>query len=311
VRTPHKVAALLFLGMWAGYAPARANPSAMKYLGVNRQGFKEYLWLKDSSVMIQVPAGEFLMGSPDGTGNDDEHPQRSVYLSDYLVDKYDVTNRQYLRFCIITGHRLPRDPGFSDMPNYLSDYPDYPVVNIFWSDAQAYCQWAGKSLPTEAQWEKAARGDDGRTYPWGNDLPGASQQGNFADKSGKRLNPNWVIIKGYDDGYPHTSPVGAFPAGASPYGCMDMAGNVWNWCAGWYKKTCYQTGSCRDPCDPGQGWNRLQRGGCWYSLSKFLRSANRSWLDPSLTSEGNGFRCAYRPEETSWIGRLFGFGRKG
>ncbi|MEO0108860.1 MAG: SUMF1/EgtB/PvdO family nonheme iron enzyme, partial [candidate division WOR-3 bacterium] len=214
-----------------GKADSTPTPKGMTFLRVNDQGYREYLWLKDSSVMILIPAGEFLMGSAQGEGDKDEHPLHKVYVSEFYIDKYEVTNRQYKRFCDATGRNYPPDPELlSSMPNYFNNYPNYPVVNITWEDARAYCDWAGKRLPTEAEWEKAARGSDGRKYPWGNKAPDGSQC-NFADRNLPDV--PWCD-KDADDGYGFTAPVGHYPQGASPYGVLDMAGNVWEWCNDWY-----------------------------------------------------------------------------
>ncbi|MFO7675684.1 MAG: SUMF1/EgtB/PvdO family nonheme iron enzyme [bacterium] len=226
---------------------APAGPVAR---GRNAQGYEEALWLKDSSVMVKIPAGTFTMGS---TEFDDEKPVRQVYLDAYYIDKHEVTNRQYRRFCDATGRSYPQDPDFLGKPDYLRSCPDYPVVNVSWDDAKAYCDWAGKRLPTEAEWEKAARGTDAREYPWGSSAPGSSRNGNFADESAKRRYSDWTIITGYDDGYVNTAPVGAFPAGASPYGLLDMAGNVWEWCDDWYDKDYYGRGANNNPQGPATG----------------------------------------------------------
>jgi formylglycine-generating enzyme required for sulfatase activity len=244
------------------------------YLGTNAQGFEEYLFRKDSAVMIRVPAGTFTMGSD--SGYSDEQPVHPVYLDEYYVDKYEVTNRQYKRFCGATGRGYPPDPGFPGMSDYFTAYPSYPVVDVSWNDAQAYCTWAGKALPTEAEWEKAARGTDARKYPWGN-----------AEPNGTRCN-----IHANNDGYDYTSPVGNYPDGVSPYGCMDMAGNVWEWCNDWYASDYYGGSPGSNPQGPSSGSYRVFRGGSWYYGAWYLRCSNRLRVVPSYRNDYLGFRCA-------------------
>ena len=222
------------------------SPRGMKFLCTNNKGYEEYLWLKDSSVMVKVPAGEFWMGSPPGEGDGDEGPQHKVYVSEFYVDKHEVTNRQFERFVRAIAYRTDAEKKGSGWvyDEYKGkwvdkkgvswrDYYDYatekhPVVLVSWNDARAYCKWVGKQLPTEAEWEKAARGIDARKYPWGSGKPTGSKC-NFADRS---ADLGWSD-KSTDDGYARTAPVGTYPQGVSPYGCMDMAGNVWEWCNDW------------------------------------------------------------------------------
>ncbi len=186
---------------------------------------------KDGAVMVYIPEGEFIMGTSDAQIDtllkrdldnwnlswfNNEKPQRRVYLDGYWMYKHDVTVAQYRKFCGETGHKMPDAPSWGWQDNH-------PIVNVTWYDAAAYCQWAGVQLPTEAQWEKAARGTDGRMWPWGN---------------------KWDSRKcnSYESGIGKTSPVGSYPSGASPYGLMNMAGNVWEWCmderdSGFYAKS--------------------------------------------------------------------------
>jgi len=283
-------------------APAQAN-----LLVKNEQGYEEYLWLRDSSVMVRIPAGTFIMGTTDLDTS--EKPPHRVFLNEYYMDKYEVTNRQFRRFCDATGrgprrhfffwrrHRYPRDPGFPGMPDYFTSNPDYPVLNVTWGDAAAYCRWAGKSLPTEAQWEKAARGGDARRYPWGNDEPDGTRC-NFADRTLAEQTPDPLQRRLCDtscsDGHAWTSPVGSYPFGASPYGCLDLAGNVWEWCQdryGWYGSD-----SVTDPRGPATGDYLVARGGCWRREARLLHSAFRH---PGGTEDRVitlGFRCAYNPQ---------------
>ena len=228
---------------------------------------------KDGAELILIPAGEFLMGSAaaDNQASPTEKPQHTVYLDAYYIYKNEVTVAQYRQFCIATGHAMPEAPQWG-----LLD--DHPVVNVSWDDASAYAQWAGVCLPTEAQWEKAARGGDGRVFPWGNTWDAGKCSNSVGD-----LNPG------------KTSPVGSFVAGASPYGVQDMAGNVWQWCEDWYDEKYYQNTPARNPIGPDTGMGRVLRGGCWgYDNPGYLRAAYRGGCDPTHWGyvDGVGFRCA-------------------
>jgi formylglycine-generating enzyme required for sulfatase activity len=225
-----------------------------------------------------------------------------VYLDAYYIYKTEVTVAQYRTFCQATGRKMPEPPswGWQDA---------HPVVNVTWDDARAYATWAAVALPTEAQWEKAARGAEARLFPWGDAWPPPSMVGNFADeallRSGKYAWPEGSFVAGYGDGYAATAPVGCFPAGASPYGVLDMAGNAWEWCADWYDPSYYKTGPTRNPpgpaaavpveLSPGQMVNcRVFRGGSWMACAEggLLRCASRLGFVPSAASDQFGFRCA-------------------
>jgi formylglycine-generating enzyme required for sulfatase activity len=215
--------------------------------------------------MVLVPAGEFWMGT-DGAG--DESPRHRVYLDAYHIDKYAVTNALYERFMRATGRQAPAFWNDSKW-NGASQ----PVVGVSWHDAEAYCRWAGKRLPTEAEWEKAARGTDGRKYPWG-DQWDSSRANSSESKLGR------------------TTPVGSYPSGASPYGALDMAGNVWQWVADWYDKDYYKRSPERNPRGPESGQSRVLRGGSWGSNPIHLRTAYRDDETPGYRRYGIGFRCA-------------------
>jgi formylglycine-generating enzyme required for sulfatase activity len=247
---------------------------------------RERVWEKDGSVMVYVPAGEFLMGSPPGEGEDVEHPQHTIYLSEFWIDKTEVTNAQYRKCVEIGACRVPTcdwgEPTYSD-----SSKADHPMVCVSWQDAKAYCGWAGKRLPTEAEWEKAARGTDGRKYPWGDDFH--CQRGNFNDET---ETSSYVVPGGEGcDGYARTAPVGSFVSGASPYGALDMAGNVREWCQDWYDADYYASSPQRDPQGPSLGEYRVARGGSWSGFEWYLRAADRFWLDPDACYGYLGFRC--------------------
>jgi serine/threonine-protein kinase len=221
------------------------------------------------------------MGSPAGEGPGDEHPQHTVRLNDFWIDRTEVTNRQYEQ-CVQAGAcRASTCAGRSEL-----DGANHPVVCVDWEQARAYCAWVGARLPTEAEWEKAARGTDGRTYPWGNTFDGS--QLNFCDKN---CEFDWKDAAS-DDGYARTAPVGSYPAGASPYGALDMAGNVWEWVADWYAADYYSRSTERNPPGPDSGQYRVLRGGSWWDDRDRVRSALRAGHDPSDGHYDYGLRCS-------------------
>jgi len=261
---------------------------------------------KDGAKMILIPAGEFKMGSNDGS--DDEKPVHTVYLDAYYIDACEVTNAQYRKFVEATGHREPEgygyvngkwQEGFKPWSDRNFNNPNQPVVCVSWEDAKAYAEWAGASLPTEAQWEKAARGDlVGKKYVWGDEFPPSALVGNFADESAKRVFTNWAVIEGYDDGYAHTAPVGSFPANG--YGLFDMAGNVWEWCLDAYEKDYYSRSPKRNPVNNNltNVNSRVLRGGPWSSSNPdYLRCACRLRFERTFRFATLGFRCCVVPAE--------------
>jgi eukaryotic-like serine/threonine-protein kinase len=228
----------------------------------------------DSMVMVYVPAGDFLMGSPEGEGDFGEHPQHMVTLDAFWIDRLEVTNAQY-RLCLEEG--VCREPAFWHSTIYNA--PDQPVVGVIWEDARTYCEWAGVRLPTEAEWEKAARGTDARTYPWG-DEEATCQYAVMNDASG----PGCGLGKPW--------PVGSKPEGVSPYGALDMAGNVSEWVADWYAPDYYSRSPERNPQGPDSGDVRGQRGGGWYFNADWVRAAQRNGLLPDMSNCLLGIRCA-------------------
>jgi sulfatase modifying factor 1 len=261
--------------------------------------------------MILIPAGEFTMGTPEGTdGFPDEHPERRIYLSSFLLDRVEVTNRAYAAFVRSTGHRAPANANPA-RTLWEDDHPiagieDHPVVNVDWNDATAYCRWAGKRLPTEAEWEKGARGTDGRRYPWGNewDFTRANSASYWAKRtiefqSGAEWDAFWVRGEGARLSRDHgikgevlTLPVGSFPQGASPYGALDMAGNVAEWVADWYDPHYYHSAPLTDPSGPSRGAIKAMRGGSWLKPAVSLRTSDRDWGTMDSRPSGTGFRCA-------------------
>ena len=228
----------------------------------------------DGAPMVLVPAGEFTMGSNDG--DEDEKPLHTVDLDAFYIDQYEVTVEGYQRFLTQTRRATP------DYWEHVSLRRDAqkPVVGIDWDDAQAYCQWAEKRLPTEAEWEKAARGTDQRTYPWGESKPN-SRTANFG--KGK----NWDVV--YAEAL---KAVGSYERGRSPYKAYDMAGNVWEWVADWYDQNYYGNSPTKNPQGPLSGAEKVLRGGSWYNDPSYLRSATRYWIYPSERLATLGVRCA-------------------
>jgi hypothetical protein len=185
---------------------------------------------KDGAPMALIPAGEFQIGSPDGEGDNNEHPRHRVSLDAFYMDKFEVTVARYAEFVRSTNRAKPAYWNQVDSRKYGK----LPVVGVDWRDAEAYCRWAGKRLPTEAEWEKAARGTDGRTYPWGNEPP-TPRLANF-DK--------WIAKNSYDK---RLAPVDSYEVGKSPYGLHHMAGNVWKWTADWYDEHYYEKSPPQNP----------------------------------------------------------------
>ena len=278
--------ALLVWGINALSVPAAAPAAASTAVPTQRPASSTgstFVAENDGMTMVYVPAGEFEMGSENG--GSDESPVHTVYLDAYYIDQTEVTNAQY-KLCEQAG----KCDQPSDTTNYNnSSYADHPVVYVSWNDANDYCEWAGRQLPTEAQWEKAARGTDGRIYPWGNVFDGNKL--NYCDSN---CEYDWKDTS-KNDGYSQTAPVGSYPEGASPYGALDMAGNVWEWVADWYNSDYYRISPESNPSGPSDGTERVLRGGSWVSNERIVRSAYRSYDGPNSSSYNYGFRCACLP----------------
>jgi formylglycine-generating enzyme required for sulfatase activity len=249
----------------------------------NKNGYWE-AYYQDGIVMVYIPPGEFMMGQTDEEkkwlidqiGEKDynsyyvrETPLHQVYLDGYWMGKHEVTFAQYDRYCDENKRDRPKDEGWGR--------ENRPVLNISWTEADAYCQWLSRQtglqfkLPTEAQWEKAARGNDQRKYPWGSSEPG-KDLANFSVNVGK------------------TTPVGSYPTVASPYGLLDMAGNVWEWCGDWYEAGFYKNSPQKNPVGPESGSDRVIRGGSWDDDARSLRCADRDVSGPSGRNDFLGFR---------------------
>gem|GEM_PF-3435673 len=238
--------------------------------------------LKDGMNMVYVPAGEFVMG---GNVYYDERPIHVVNLNAFWIDQTEVTNAMFAAFLTEEGNREESgvtwlDASDEDAQIHLEEnswqtdpgYEDYPVVEVTWYGANAYCSWAGRRLPTEAEWEKAARGTDRNIYPWGNDPPTADLL-NFNDNVGS------------------ATKVGSYPNGASPYGALDMAGNVWEWVADRHSRTYYANSPTDNPVGPETGFFRVLRGGAWNYRETYARSIHRNRGIPTISHDFIGFRC--------------------
>jgi len=222
-----------------------------------------------TDIMIEIPAGPFTMGSD--AGNEDEAPAHEVDLPAFEIDKFEVTNADFAQFAEATGYQTDaeKEGRTKNWRDAAEGKGNHPVVYVSWNDAMAYCQWLGKRLPSEAEWEKAARGTDGRMYPWGNEW-----------------DPSKANVK--DTGLRGTVAVGSFGAGASPYGVEDMAGNVWEWTADWYEA--YPSSNYQSDYF-GQRF-RVQRGGGWFETAEWVRTTFRNANSEVAANDDLGFRCA-------------------
>ncbi len=220
--------------------------------------------------MVAIPAGEFTMGSDDGI----ERPPHEVYVEAFEIDIFEVTNEEFERFVTETGYETGAEKAGEPQTwhTYAEGKPRHPVVKVTWNDAQAYCEWAGKRLPTEIEWEKAARGTEGYIYPWGNEW-----------------DPTKANTK--ETGYRGTTVVGSFPEGGSPYGVMDMVGNVREWVSDWYKAYPGYPGGDTEAQYFGEKF-RVIRGGGWFEETELAHTTQRFASSEDARNDDIGFRCA-------------------
>jgi formylglycine-generating enzyme required for sulfatase activity len=247
--------------------------------------------------LILIPAGEFTMGYSDKNCQCYEHPVHKVSLDAFFIDKFEVTNQRFEKFILAGGYCDSNlwtpigwnfknilnltAPKFWDDENFGIKHPDKPVVGISWYEAYAYAKWAGKRLPTESEWERAARGTDKRLYPWGNDKPDETRC-NFGYIYGNTLSGSSKIVGSYENG-------------KSPDGLYDMAGNVSEWCNDWYNLNYYSVSPFENPQGPENGEFKSVRGGSWFYFIRFMRVTYRDFAEPSTRSNIIGFRCAKTP----------------
>jgi formylglycine-generating enzyme required for sulfatase activity len=273
--------------LWLGWRKCPTNCDCCAH----RLGGSDRSASADGMVQVYIPGGKFQMGGFDGDAQKDEHPTHAVTISPFWMDKVEVTNGMY-QLCVLAGPcQSPREVKSASRPSYFAnkDFADYPVVFVSWQDAANYCKWAGRRLPTEAEWEFAARGNtDFRRYPWGDQSPDNS----FAN---------------FDNQARDTVKVGSFPKGASQFGVLDMAGNVWEWVSDFFGAEYYSQSGAQDPTGPNgkDGAPKVIRGGSWADGFKEIRVSNRgSAKSPDLTADSKtdsykgdannrtGFRCA-------------------
>lgn len=245
---------------------------------------------KTKAEMVMVPAGEFLMGSDKKTDRlayRSEIPQHRVYLDAFEIGKYEVTALEYLKFVLATN-RSPQLDWRYDGGNFQDSMAHHPIMHVTWYDADAYCKWAGQRLPTEAEWEKAARGSDGRLFPWGQEYAGPTRAnfGRTGLSGPVRDRPERLLL------YPPIISVDKYENALSPYGLYQTIGNVAEWVADWYNPDYYKTAHDRNPQGPETGTQKAFRGGGWMDSTTTMRVAMRNGTDPNTKINWLGFRCA-------------------
>jgi len=230
---------------------------------------------RDSVEMVLIKADQFLMGSKSGEGRADERPQRNIFLDSFSIDVHEVSNARYLKFIQETERKEPPNSYSDKLLSKESGVENLPVIQVTWYDAVDYCRWAGKRLPTEAEWEKAARGKNGNKYPWGSELL-SKESVNF-DKDWEGIKTLWNV-----DGHDEAS---------SSYGIKNMSGNVREWVADWYAPDYYQNAPIKNPSGPQTGILKVIKGGSWHSFKSDIRPASRGKGGFALKTDGIGFRC--------------------
>jgi formylglycine-generating enzyme required for sulfatase activity len=285
---------MLLVSFFVLGAPSFAQADTAQEPGDSNHGFSD---------MVEIPSGLFKMGlSFDQVSRilkictkvdkacslwwfKDEMPRHNVYVDKYWIDVYEVTNQKYLEFVKATGHRPALDNTCKTKAcrqgnlwkgkSFPEKIGNQPVTQVNWHDAVSYCKWRGKRLPTEAEWEKAARGPSGNMYPWGNSAP-----------------PGKATYRRKWRGDSTMTNVGSYPTGVSVYGVHDMAGNVWEWVADWYDRHYYKEKIRNNPRGPKSGEFKVVRGGSWVNYADTLHSAFRRWSRPKVRFNDTGFRCA-------------------
>ena len=279
--------------------------------GLVRAGDGRLFSTKDGAELVLVPEAEFTMGD-DASTEADERPAHRVTLSAHLLDRHEVTNAQFARFVAETGYRTDAEEqgvahalvgdSFKDVAGADWRHPggpattiegmgEHPVVLVSWNDAHAYCEWSGRRLPTEAEFERGLRaGAKGSKYPWGNEASPSPSSGNYSDEAAMRAHQKWVAVAGYEDGFSGTAPVGSFPQNA--LGLLDMGGNVWEWCSDWYGADYYGMSPGQDPQGISSGERRVNRGGGWDCDLFGARCSCRDGGKPGLRLPYLGFRTA-------------------
>jgi formylglycine-generating enzyme required for sulfatase activity len=250
----------------------------------------------DGAELVFVPAGEFTMGVNE---DDDplfwgaEGPAHEVDLDEFWIYRMEVTNEMY-QMCVAEGKcPRPSKTTSSISEDYYGNekYHDYPVIHVSYTHAVSYCNWAGGKLPTEAQWEKAARGTQSYSYPWGDQGPDSE----LANLCGSECIDGSERDSNHSDDFPGPAPVGGFPLGASPYSAFDMAGNVWEWVFDYFDSYYYSRSSYDNPRGPANGTRRVIRGGSWSNPRSGARTVARASLNPDDFTDTVGFRCVSNP----------------
>lgn len=253
------------------HLPSSKFSNGLVSIGANPQGYEEYWRTLDGVVVVKVPAGKFLMGSPEGEGEKHEQPQREVNVSEFLIDKTEVTWRQYKKFAEAEGLSLPPEPLWGALNNY-------PVSSTTWPEAQRYCAWVGGRLPSEAEWEKSARGIDGRVYSWGD-----------------KWDP--TRCNSIAGGEHRPEAVGSFPNCISPYGLLDMTGGLWEWIDDYYDKNHIIKNEADNLRGPVFERERVKRGSNWMNHPTTFRAAFRAKSSPTWRNVHHGFRCVQDGQE--------------